>query len=240
MLTLKGCIGRINYILKQKVKKPFSLIPLANMVIYNLLSAKKLSVKDKKTLYRLIDELRGYTQNSGTDSNAYSKEFDENTCDYKIARELVLRFKGHPFDVLSVWINHYYYDSQLWHEAVDQMIGINRVEGLISAIEHAQPSCFETKEDLQQRCWDQLTSHQLSFKDLERLCVLTTIPLRISKLACELVLKNNLLDGLPEKDYYLYVFKNVILKAKDINHYSELIKKHHKKSVQLIGKVAKK
>lgn len=237
MRTLKDCIERVKIILKPKTRFPLSLIALGNLIVYKLLSTDTISIRDKKVLYRFINELHEYTRDSGTDSNKYSKEFIDNTCDYKIARELVLRFKGHPFGVLSVWINHYYYDSQLWHEAIEQMIEIDQVQGLCSAIEYAKATPFESVEKLQKIYWKRLISHQLSFKDLETICVKSNIPLWLSKEACELVIAKNLLEGLPEKDYYLHFFNNVVLKAKNSDHYMSLIEKNHKKSVELVKKI---
>ncbi len=240
MRTLKDSLVRVKKILKQKTYNPLSLVALGNLIVYKLLSTYTISVRDKKVLYRFINALHEYTRDSGTDSNKYSKDFEDNTCDYKIARELVLRFDGHPFDVLSVWINHYYYDSQLWHGAIDKMIKIDPVKGLVLAIEHAQPTPFESEEDLQKVYWDQLVSYEPSFKDLEGLCVKTDLPLWILKEASSLVMTRNLLDGLPEKDYYLHFFNNVVFKAKNSDDYITLIEKNHNKSVELSRKIFKK
>jgi hypothetical protein len=72
-----------------------------------------------------------------------------------------------------------------------------------------------------------------SFEDIRNLALKSDIPLFVSKEVCKFVIENNLLDTLGSKEYYLYLFTKVTLKAKDGGHYEILRKKEDAKLIKL-------
>jgi uncharacterized protein YaaW (UPF0174 family) len=109
-----------------------SLRSLAHQVIYYLLDVETLHDSDRELIYKLIHVLEENGRKLGV-KTSYSMTHVHNTCDYKIARELVMKFKGNRYKELCHFINRYHYDALLVEAALDEMIKQNALDGLSRA-----------------------------------------------------------------------------------------------------------
>lgn len=214
-------------------KKTFDfdhLILLANKVIYHLLMRNKLVLAEKVILIEFCSVLHTYTGSMDSNASKYAKEFDQNTCDYKIVRELLMKFKGnYDFNVLATWANHYYYDALLWNAAIEQMIKINEISGLVYAIGHTQAQPNESRYMLRQRYIAHLKALNPTWRQIKSIVINTMMPLDLVKDLFEYTLEKGLLKDLPEEEYYLYLWNHTIKNAKSVLEHCDLAqeKKHY-------------
>ncbi len=218
-------MNAISCALNAEKKDYKELISLANQMIYHLLSIDKLTFSEQNLLCNLIEVLNPHTRDSGHSSSAYSKAYIENTCDYKIARDLVMRFEGNTYEALSHWANHYYFDPILWHKAIEKMIELKAIEGRVYAIGHAQPKARESADAVRQRHWKELMQFNPTWKQIEFIIINTMMPIEFVKGGIEYVIKNNLLEGLKNKAYYMHLFEKTYQPASTMQEHLALFKK---------------
>lgn len=226
MKSFKNLLEEIGPMLSVKPVDYEALIIRANQVIYHLLIIKTLTKSQSHLLQELCFVLHDYTGNQSTNRPQYAEDFEDNTCDYKIARELVLRFKTHNvYDELKDWANHYYVDGLLWYGAIEQMIAINSIPALVYGIEHTQPHGISSVKELRERYWTQLKSLDPTWDDIERIVINTSIPIKMVKEMFEYVLEKKLLEGHKNERYYLHFWEKTIKPAESVKKHIELFEK---------------
>lgn len=217
-----------------------ALIECADQLIYHLLSMKMLSRAQKNLLSELCFILHKYTGSMNSDKSQYAKDFQYNTCDYKIVRELVLRFKGNsPYQELRQWANYYYYDGILWGEAIDQMKEIDHIEALVYAIKHTQPYPDTTEERLREGYWRELKTLEPTWKEIEGIVINTMMPIDFVKKEFEYVFEKGLLKGLPEEEYYTYLWEKTFRNVASMEEHIEITEKERPKLQEIAGKISK-
>ena len=226
MKSFKNLLKEIGSALSAKPIDYENLILLANQVIYQLLSLKTLKRSEAHILQELCSVLHDYTGNQSTNRAQYAEDFDQNTCDYKIVRELVLRFKDHNvYEELRDWVNHYYYDGILWCEGIKQMVAIDPIPGLVYAIKQTQPNADSSVKQLRKRYWEQLKDCEPTWKEIESAVINTMMPIGMVKEMFEYVLEKKLLEGSSHEEYYMYFWEHTIKPAKNDREHIELIEK---------------
>ncbi len=178
------------------------LVGLAHKLIFLLLETNEISIEERQIIYDLVATLEDCTQDTGADCN---------TCDYKIARELVMKFPGNDFRVLKSWINQYWYDHRMVNQAIDEMVIIDFELGLVEAIQSAQPGHIfrQTRQEVVRGYWRMLKQSQnLTFDLLKGIAVRTDMDSEIQKECIDLIFERDLLCDHRNEKYYTMLFKN--------------------------------
>ncbi len=232
--------------LKKLIKRELSsakidygkLISYADKMIFHLLQRTSLLKSDIEFLAKFCTALLSYTRDSGTNSSKYSKDFKESTCDYKIAREMVVRFKnGGTYSNLRDWANNYYYDGVLWQAAIKQMIALDPIPGRVYAIEQSQPNHRETKEQVRNKHWKELKELRPTWEQIDKIAINTMMPIEFVKEVFGYVLAEKLLKTSPDEKYYLYLWKHTIKDAHSVTEHVELVEKHRSSLKKLAERV---
>jgi hypothetical protein len=243
--TIKSVCKRIHRalvdaIIRTKQNRNYDqLIWLANEAIFALLSTNSLPSKERKILCKLISELESYTGDINSSASKYAKEHSQNTCDYKIARELVMKFcSSLDYETLASFVNHYYYDTILVDNALEAMIDYEYVKGHVHAVKNTQASVDRRKSeaDMKMFYWSRLRDTadiSFSFDDIQDIAIMSTMPKAVQDDCIRYVLKNGLLDGHKAEKYYKFLFKKITLPAKTWKQAEVLHKKHEPKLIEL-------
>jgi hypothetical protein len=215
---------------KAMVTDSKKLVIIANKVLFYLLTTEKLTKHQSNLIVKMCNNLHdNYTRDSGSDSSDYSKKFSENTVDYKIARELTLRFTHMlSYDTLANWANHYYYDGLLWSHALQRMIELDPIPGLVYAIKHTQVDHWNTNEDVRrENFWTRLTTaFNPTWDQIEGIVINSTMPIDLVKTMFGYVFEKKLLNDHPSEKYYSYLWEHTFKNVEDYKKHFELTEKH--------------
>ncbi len=212
------------------------LVSIANKVLFYLLTTEKLPKRQLNLIIKICNDLRNnYTGDSGSGSSDYSKEFTENTIDYKIARDLVFRFSNLlSYNTLANWANHYYYDGLLWSHALQRMIKLDPIPGLVYAIKHTQVDHWNTNEDVRrEKFWIQLIEHNPSWVQIKHIVINSMMPIDLVKTMFKYVFEKKLLEGDSHEKYYVYLWEHTFKNVENYEKHFELTKKHEEKLLEL-------
>ena len=207
------------------------LMSLATRAVKDLLTRKETVTKaEKKFLYNIIASLYEYTVgNMAPETRDYANEHDRNTIDYKLAREIVLKYpKRNDVKFLQDVVNYYYYDNVLVSEGLHQLIAQDPIGGLCFAIEHAQALGDKSKKRMQLEYFSQLENRLdepgVTYKNLKNLVSSRLMPFYIRKTTAKIILKKNLLDGAGvENKEQSQIFYKKVATAANKHHLSSLI-----------------
>ena len=225
--------SRINHILISIDHKPYNaglgdrreyeqpyvdLIHLADEVLYYMVREETLTAEQMEIVCILVRVLSPYTDR-GTciNANPYAVTHKENTCTYKLARELLFGFQAEKYEDLRRWVLDYYFDHFLVEEALKLMISIDRQKALAFAVEHAMPGHLgESKKKMQKKYWQLLKEcKNLTYDLLSNISIKSDMNFSIQKDCWNLIIKNNLLKGHKDKEDRMKFYEQVIKPARN-------------------------
>ncbi len=210
------------------------LISLAYHALYELqVLSDDLEDSERITLYGLISMLHDVTSGMEHYAQKYAEEHIHNTCDYKIARELVFGFLGNDPTFLRQVMNHYYYDGLLVYRASEQLIELEGLLGLYKAMTFAQSTSEYTKLELLDLYFGQLKEHvddpAFTFKNVGDIASNSLMPLYIRKEMAAMILRKNMLDD-QHRNHYMELYTTVLFPARDEEDLDRLSKEYFQKA----------
>jgi|GEM_PF-5283176 len=184
------------------------LISLSNKAIRALLSSETIKKAERNILFKLVHFLQESKQAGSLipKMKEYCEKNEYNTPDYKISRELILKFPGkNDFAFLRDAAHAYYFDGLLVTQAIEQMIAINPIDGLIAGIESAQSFLDKSKKVLQKDYFGRLKEYandgDLTFEKIRYLASGSLYPFSLRKGAAKIILQRNMIEGVEKDDH---------------------------------------
>lgn len=192
---------------------------LSNQIFFHLFVDKNISEEDQCKLFNCLVHTQTYTHHkfgSSVKPSTYASDYEFNTIDYKIARELILQCKLVKYEHILQYVKHYYFDTVLVYRGIEQMIELQPLEGILYGILNT-PKIYNFKPEAKIRgeYWQKMKILQPSIKEMQPFIFNTSSPLHIRKEFGLYILETELYKQASKSMYLQYFIKAILFEAKE-------------------------